>query len=111
MPGQGEELAFTVGFDEEREMRIEKIYRPRGGRMNAEKIIEAYVVASNDAEELRKDAAATELFDGYGTQVLQDIKGIPHKIDKPGTRWTQNCSVVVRSQLQCWRLGKSQGKS
>ncbi|KAJ7814558.1 hypothetical protein B0H13DRAFT_1924767 [Mycena leptocephala] len=55
MPGQGEELAFIVGFNEEQEMRIEKIYQPRGGLMTAEKIIEAYVVASEDAKDMQED--------------------------------------------------------
>ncbi|KAJ7309351.1 hypothetical protein DFH08DRAFT_974829 [Mycena albidolilacea] len=80
MPGQGEELAFVVGFDDNREMMIEKIYQPRGGLMTAEKIIEAYVAASEDAKDMKEDDAATDLFSGYRAQNIEEVDGVPHKV-------------------------------
>ncbi|KAJ7664842.1 hypothetical protein B0H17DRAFT_935502, partial [Mycena rosella] len=48
--------------------------------MTAEKIIEAYIAASGEAEAIREDEVATSLFDGYRTQALEEINNVPHKV-------------------------------
>jgi hypothetical protein len=80
MLGQGEEMAFIIGLDEGQEVKIEKVYQPRGGLMTAEKIIEAYVAASDTTAALKSDKIAVDLFEGYRGQNIEDIGGVPHKV-------------------------------
>ncbi|KAJ7110550.1 hypothetical protein C8R44DRAFT_634056, partial [Mycena epipterygia] len=78
--------------------------------MTAEKLVEAYVAASDQDEGPRDDEVATNLFDGYRTQVVEEIKGVPHKVFaniliKPAKRYRD-----IRNSEQGGRTWHSNGE-
>ncbi|KAJ7881869.1 hypothetical protein B0H13DRAFT_1891107 [Mycena leptocephala] len=89
---EGEEMAIVVGFDENQELKIEQVYRPRGGVMVKEKIIEAYVAVSEDADDLKRDTTAAMLFQSFRKQSVKMWAEFPHKVFantlcEPVPRW------------------------
>jgi hypothetical protein len=75
------EVALKLGFNEKQEMEILGFYLPKGEAFAENEIQEAYLTASKNSKDLKKDKSASALFREFRERPKDKKDGKPQRCD------------------------------